>query len=330
MREIDVSIVIVTYNTEQITYQCVQSVLKSETDYTYEIIVIDNNSSDQTATRLNADFPQIKVIESDKNLGFSKGNNVGIAASIGKYVLLLNSDTILFENSLQNLLKTAISKGYQITGPVLLNADHSIQRSWFNFPSALKIFLRLTDFYLLFYKLSKSVLFKLIYGWRKPAFMITEINEDVQMDYLTFACILLKRDVIEQIGNLDEDLFFYQEDCEYGLRAAKHNYRFMYCVSAKVIHLGGTSSGQFSWLAFENDILGLLHIYKKHYSAQKFKLINWVISAALQIRIMLSYFGFYNHFKKSGLYNKEVSKANAQEQITDKYVKLKKAVKNYN
>lgn len=329
MSQFDVSIVIVTFNTEQITYDCIQSIFNSETKFKYEVIVVDNNSFDHTIKRIEEDFPCVNIISSTENLGFSKGNNIGIDKSKGKYVLLLNSDTLLLKNSLENLLQAAIKQNYMITGPVLLNADLSIQRSWFNFPSALKIFLRLTDIYLIFYSISNSVFLKLFYLGRKPAFMVSNITIDTKMDYLTFACILIKRDVIEDIGKLDEGLFFYQEDCEYGLRAKKHNYEFTYCVSSQIIHLGGSSSGNFSWLAFQNDILGLLHIYKKHYSFQKFKEVKRVIYYALKFRIIFSFFGFYNYLRKSGLYANKNPKTYDKEHIRVKYITLKNIVKNY-
>jgi len=325
----DVSIIIVSYNTEQITYDCIRSIFESETKYKYEIILVDNNSADRTVERLQQDFPTITIITSDKNLGFSKGNNIGIDKSKGNYILLLNSDTLLFKDSLENLLQSAIEKNYQITGPVLLNIDRSIQRSWFNFPSALKTFLRLTDIYLLFYRFSSSILFKLFYFGRKPAFMVSKIDADTKMNYLTFACILIKRNVIEGMGKLDEDLFFYQEDCEFGLRARKNGYEFMYCVSSKIIHLGGTSSGKFSWIAFENDILGILHIYKKHYTKKKFNQVKLAILLALRIRITFSYLGFYNHLKKSGLYFKEKQIQPEKKQIRGNYIRLMNSVKNF-
>ncbi len=328
MNDIDVSIVIVTYNTEQITCECIESVLASITKYKFEVIVIDNDSSDNTVDRLIKNFPSICVISSPINLGFSKANNVGIDKSTGKYILLLNSDTLLFKSSLDDLLNAAVENNYQITGPILLNADLSIQRSWFNFPSAIKIFLRLTNLYLLFYKFSKSIFFIFFCYGKKPAFMVKEILKDCSMDYLTFAAILINRDVIQNIGKLDEGLFFYQEDCEYGLRAYKNNYKIIYCVSSKIIHLGGSSSSKFSWLAFENDIIGLLHIYKKHYSKIKFKKIKWIIIFALKYRVVFTYFGFYKQLRKSGLYKKQ-TEIKTQESIRNKYISLIMKVRNY-
>lgn len=330
MKLIDVSIIIVSYNTKKLTHECVKSILYSKTKFSYEIIVVDNNSADGTVKRLNKDFPQIEVIASSVNLGFSKANNLGIASASGQYILLLNSDTILFVDSLDSLLNAAIAKKYFITGPVLLNKDLSIQRSWFNFPSAIKIFLRLTDIYLLIYKFSNSRLFRIFSPSKKPAFMISEISEDQEMDYLSFACILIKRNVINEIGVLDEGLFFYQEDCEYGLRAKKNNYKFIYTVSSKIIHLGGSSSGKFSWMSFENDILGLLHVYKKHYPYSQFKKIKQIICVALKYRKNLSYFGFFKSVKKSGLYVKTDSNLLKNDKASYKYKELLKIVKAYN
>jgi len=330
MKLIDVSIIIVTYNTKELTCECINSILKSETKFNYEIIVVDNNSADGTVERLYKDFPQIKVIASPKNMGFSKGNNLGIESASGQYIMLLNSDTILFKDSLDSLLLTAIVKKYYISGPVLLNKDLTIQRSWFNFPSAIKIFLRLTDIYLIIYKFSNSNLFRILSPSKKPAFMISEISEDQKMDYLSFACILIKRNVIDEIGKLDEGLFFYQEDCEYGLRAKKNNYNFIYTVSSKIIHLGGSSSGKFSWMVFENDILGLLHIYRKHYPYSEFKKIRQIIYTALKYRKNLSYFGFFKGVKKSGLYDQTTPNQQEKGKVSCKYKELMKMVKAYN
>lgn len=299
---IDLSIVIVTYNTEKITFDCVQSIYNSKTQFNFEVIVVDNCSSDNTINTLRESFANINIISSSENIGFSKGNNLGILSAKGKYILLLNSDTLGFENSIENLMVSAIHNNYDICGPILLNADLTIQRSWFNFPSTMKVFLRLTDIYLIFYKLSNISFFKLLYFDKKPAFMIGEMKIDSKMDYLSFACILIKKDVIDEIGGLDESLFFYHEDCEYGFRAKQYNYSINYTIASKVIHFGGTSSNKFSFLAFENDINGLLHVCRKYYSLRIFKRVKYAIILALQWRILFWHFGYYRQIKRFGLY----------------------------
>lgn len=329
--EVDLSIIIVSYNTEQFTLDCIRSILKSETTFSYEIIVVDNNSSDGIVSKLNLEFPDVSVIVSDKNRGFAVGNNIGIKRAKGKYILLLNSDTLMFRNSLENLLKSAITKKYDITGPVFLNSDFTIQRSWFNFPSPSKIFLRFSEIYLLFYWISKLSVFNIIFHRGKPAFLIKEIIEDTKMDYLSFACILIKRSVIDTLGKLEEGLFFYHEDCDYGLRSFKKDISFNYCVSSKIIHFGGMSSRKVSWFAFENDIKGLLFIYKKHYSEAEFKKAKAALHSALIWRIFFLSFGFYKNIRQIGLYNedkpenKKIKKLNAKK----KYLELLRIIKDY-
>lgn len=303
-----ISIVIVSYNTSKITLETIESVFNSLTKYDFEVILVDNASKDNTVTEAKRIFSDIKIIENEVNLGFSKANNLGINSSSGEYVLLLNSDTILYNDTLELLMDEAILKGYEICGPQLLNKDLTVQRSWFNFPSTIKIFLRLTDIYLLFYKLSKTYLFKLVFTFRKPAFMISNLKDNTKVDYLSFACILIKRDLLNGLGLLDEELFFYHEDCEYGLRCSKNNHEIYYCTKPKLIHLGGCSSINSSLIAMKNDVKGLLHIYKKHYNQISIQKIKYSIRFALKWRIFFWHFGFYKYAKKIGLYQNPTNK----------------------
>jgi GT2 family glycosyltransferase len=329
MTKIDISIIIVSYNTVEITSSCIRSIIQSKTNYIYEIILVDNNSTDNTTKIIQKEFTNITIINLDNNRGFSKANNIGIKIAKGEYILLLNSDTILFEDSLEGLLLTAINKKYEIVGPVLLNADHSIQRSWFDFPSLLKISLRLLDCYKPFYKFKNLSYLELIFFGKKPAFMHKCFETDTSVDYLSFACILIERKIIERIGFLDENLFFYQEDCEYGLRANANNIPIIYTTSSRLIHLGGSSSSKFSWFAFENDILGLLHIYKKYYSKYSVFCLKFILYFILCWRKTLLNFGFYKEIKKSGLYKKgKTIKLNTQ-LARNNYNKLISLVYNY-
>jgi GT2 family glycosyltransferase len=329
--KIDLSIVIVTYKTKQVTIDCIESIYKSNTKYSFEIIVVDNNSQDGTVEYIQSKFPNVILIPSNINNGFSKGNNIGIQNSSGDYVMLLNSDTLLFKDSIDTIMYSALKNGYKICGPVLLNNDLSIQRSWFNFPSSAKIFLRLTEFYTLFYKLSNLYFIKFLFHKYKPAFMLSDIKQSQKMNYLSFACVLISRDVFNSIGLLDENLIFYHEDCEYGIRANKSNYEIYYNVDSRVIHLGGTSSSSSSIFAFENDIRGLLYVYKKHYSQSKFKVLKLSIYLALSWRIIFWHFGFYRQLKKYGIYKEVKQTENKKDAILlyEKYNFLRNLASNY-
>jgi GT2 family glycosyltransferase len=318
---IDVSIIIISYNTEKYTADCVRSVLDSATSCSYEIIVVDNNSSDNTVIVLKRDFPGIRVVELKENSGFSAANNIAIQQATGEYILLLNSDTVLLKDSLENLLKSAISSKYDISGPVLLNPDRTIQRSWFDFPRPLKTFLRFSDLNLIIYKTGGFLLARLFYKGKNPAFTKRRITSDTSMDYLSFACILIKREIFDLIGELDENLLFYHEDCDYGLRAAGKKILINYCISSTVIHYGGMTSGQYSWSAFENDIKGVLYIFKKHYPDAVFARTKMALRFALSWRIIFLNFGFYRDVKRIGLYGYHQDK--------DPLIKMSAAKKKY-
>lgn len=327
----DLSIVVVTFNTAQVTFNCIKSIFETQPQINFEVILVDNGSIDNTLNLIKESFPLVKLVVLEKNYGFSFANNRGIDISIANHILLLNSDTLILKDSIENLYFSAVNNNYEIVAPILLNSDFSVQRSWFNFPSTIKIFFRITNLYLLFYSASDSWLFKTFTLSKKPAFMVKNITVDTVMDYLSFACILINRDVINKIGNLDENLFFYHEDCEYGIRAHKNNYRLLYAVNSKVIHLGGTSSNNSSIQSFENDIYGLLYVYKIHYSTFSLRKLKVSLYLALLWRIFFWNFGYYRQLEKIGLYSfNDLGIINYDDrQLLEKYKELLKVVSNY-
>lgn len=315
MYQIDLSIIIVSFNTNEITYNCINSIRNSITNYTYEIILIDNNSTDETVNNINKSFKDIKIFELPENVGFSKANNIGINYAKGEFILLLNSDTILFANTINNLLNEIKSNKNEIYSPIILNSDYSIQRSVFKFPNPLKIFLRITDFY--------SIIFKILKYFKPP----TSTNKNI--NYVSFAAVIIKSDVFKRIGALDENLFFYHEDCEFGLRANLHNIKIIKLKEAKLIHLGGSSSNEFSISAFENDIKGLIYIFKKFYNSISFIFLKIAIMSALSIRIILWHFGLYRRIKKISIYEDKMPKNKTNDNhLLNKYISLFKYVFN--
>ncbi|MBB2145913.1 glycosyltransferase [Pedobacter sp. LMG 31464] len=327
MQQIDLSIIIVTFNTEEISLACINSILTSKTSFNFEIIVVDNHSMDQTTTRIKEEFSEVVLIESNTNLGFAKGVNLGIKQSKGKHLLLLNSDTLLFADTLETLMNDAIVHNYGIVGATMLNKNQTIQRSWFDFPTTLKIFLRLTNLSIVLFKLLHSPFFKHLFFWKKPAFLL-QAEQVSEMDYLSFACILFKKEVIEAVGLLDEEMVFYHEDCEFALRASKQGYKFMYS-KAKVIHFGGTSSINNPIFSFENDIKGLLHLYKKHYSKRSFSTLKRVIQLALYCRLFLWRFGYFKRIHKFLIYEDLGERTPKNEALFAKYKELIKMASTY-
>ncbi|PWG81029.1 glycosyltransferase family 2 protein, partial [Pararcticibacter amylolyticus] len=312
----DVSIIIVSYNTKNLTLACLKSIVESETAFSYEILVVDNNSSDGSQEAISVYYPEVTLIKNDSNVGFSAANNIGIRQSIGTYKWLLNSDTVLFRNTLELLISCAKTTGSRIFAPKLLNPDLSSQKSLFREPTIFKIFLRLTDITVLIRQVLSSYFGRFLVRILSP-------NEtlhiyDKRISYASFASILIHSDVFTEMGLLDEHLTFYHEDCEFGLRVKKNGERIYICNISQLIHFGGSSSDKFSFWTFKNDISGLLYVYKKYYSKEQQIRLKKAILIAMKIRLFLVKFGFYTEIKKMGVY---VNQERASSKIDIDYIR---------
>lgn len=224
----DVSIIIVNYNTLDITKNCIDSIYKSNTKVKFEIIVVDNGSTDGSKeyfSSLVEKYNNFKYIYNTANLGFSKANNLGIKNSVGDYLLLLNSDTIVLSDAIDKLLGFTCSRNnVGVVGPKLLNKDGSLQSSCFNFPTIR----RAIDQY-----------------WRKKGekldkFAPKEVNP-VVVDAVVGAAFLITPEARKKVGLLDEKYFFYYEDLDFCRRVSRSGLRTFYFPSSEVIHLHGKS-----------------------------------------------------------------------------------------
>ena len=137
----DLSVIIVNWNTKKLLEDCLASIFKFTKNLDFEVIVVDNSSSDGSQKMVQNKFPKVKLIQNKDNLGFAKANNIGIKLAIGKYILLLNSDTYLIENSLQKLVEFAVKQeNLGVLAPQLLNSDETIQQAVGFFPDLPQIF----------------------------------------------------------------------------------------------------------------------------------------------------------------------------------------------
>ena len=231
----ELSIVIVSYNTKNILRDCLSSVIKNTRGLDYEIIVIDNASSDGSIEMLKKEFSSTRIIRNKENLGFAKANNQGIRIAKGDNILLLNSDTIVFDNCLYKISEFIKSRSdIGILGCKVLNRDKSLQYSCFHNPTLL------TE--LVFF--SKTIIknfwdplsyFKHMRYWNH--------NSLKEVDCLSGCFFWVKKDVFEQVGLLDEDFFMYFEDFEFCRRMKKRShYKIYYYPEAEIIHLGTMSA----------------------------------------------------------------------------------------
>lgn len=275
------SIVIVNYNVRYFLEQTLLSVFKSTTYFKYEVIVVDNNSSDDSVDMLSVKFPTITVIANTENYGFSKANNQAIRASGGEYVLLLNPDTLIQENTLQKCIdfmesnENAGGLGVKMvdgTGAFLPESKRG-------FPSPLAAFSKMSG-------LSKLFPNSKIFGKYHLSYLSK--NETNKIDVISGAFMLLRKKVLDEIGFLDEDYFMYGEDIDLSYRIKKAGYENYYLADSTIIHFKGESTKKGSLNYVRVFYNAMIIFSKKHVSGASGKLLSVLLHLAIYIRAFLA------------------------------------------
>lgn len=199
---VDVSIIILNYNTCRLTMDCLRSVYDSETRYSYEIILIDNNSHDHSVETISKEFPDVLLIANSENVGFAKGNNQGMEAASGRYVLLLNSDTVVRKDTLETMVAFMDTRpDLGASGCKVILPDGSLDKACKRgFPTPSASFYYAFGFSKLFPDRPRFNGYQL--GYLDP-------DDSYPVDCLVGAFMLLRRETIEQVGGLDETFFMY-------------------------------------------------------------------------------------------------------------------------
>ncbi len=291
MKKPKISIIILNYNTKKLLDQVISSVLETTNNIDFEIIVSDNNSSDGSIEMVKNKFPQVILIENKENGGFAKGNNIAIEKSSGEFILLLNSDTIVQKDCIEKcvaFLEAGDEKMGAVGCRVLLKdgtLDHACRRG---FPTPSASF---------FYFLKFHKLFPHHKTFSKYTLSYLSEFETNEVDALTGAFMLLKRDVIKKVGLLDEDFFMYGEDLDWCFRIKESGYKIMYYPEVSIIHLKGQSSKKRPvkiTYAFYN---AMIIFYKKHYKNKYNRIVNFFMYLAIYTKFVLSLLkGFFkNH-----------------------------------
>lgn len=235
-----VSIIIVSYNTEQLIDECIASIYSSENNFSYEIIVVDNNSTDCTVKKLSEKYPDIIIIKNTENLKFAKANNQAASIAKGDYLLLLNSDTIVYQKNISKLVYFMENLPEYIicTGPKILNNDLSLQSSGYPLPSVCE---RITMSFKL-YKYLPYPLNSILLPMGTPS----KKGKSRKVGWVSGSCMLMRKKQYLEIGGLNETMDFYGEEPEFGFRSHKNGYSTMYFPDAEIIHLGGASTNSSS------------------------------------------------------------------------------------
>ena len=269
----DLSIIIVNYRTYELTKNAINSVLETVKS-SYEIFVVDNGSQDNSYEKLKFRFSneisekKIKTIANKSNKGFATANNIAIKESKGDYILLLNSDTIVKENSIDsslNYIKTQEDVG--AVGPKILlpngDLDKAAKR---NFPNPKNSFYKLFGFS------------KIIKNSKSNNYNLDNLDPEgiYEVDSLVGAFMLVKKETINQIGLLDEDYFMYGEDIDWCYRIKQANWKVIYYGKAKIIHYKGSSSKKQNLRLIYEFYKSMYLFYNKHYK-NKYSILTRVI-----------------------------------------------------
>ncbi len=282
----DLSVVIVNYQTFDLTRDTINSILKYSYPFSYEIIVVDNASKDDSLDKLKDYFKDlVKFVPSKENNGFAAGNNQGLKIASGKYVLLLNSDTVVRENTLEdiyNFMEDNPDVGACGCRVVLADGslDKACKRSFPNIKNS---------FYRLFHIPTDS---------GEDNYNLDNLADDgiYEIDCLTGAFMFIRRKCLESVGLLDETFFMYGEDIDLCYRIKQDNWKVMYYGKDVITHFKGASSKkQKSKLIYE-FYRAMYIYYKKHISDDTFFAVNLAVYLGIAILCILKL--ILNFFKK--------------------------------
>lgn len=275
---IDVSIIIVSFNTRELLESLLISIIENTKRVRFEIIVVDNASTDDSARLAKELTKEVlgRVLKNTKNLGFAKANNQGIRRARGKYLLLLNSDTHLIEDSVSGMFDfLEKDKSVGVAGCKLLNRDGSLQENGGFFPDIWRLFLwaLLLDDLPVLNRLNLYHPHKIFYQGKKS------------VDWVTGAFFMIRRNVIEEVGLFSEKFFMYVEEIEYCWRVKKFGWRVIYNPLTSIVHIGGASSNREKVIT--GEYRGLIVFYKLHKSRIENMLLRIFLKTGAFLRVIL-------------------------------------------
>jgi GT2 family glycosyltransferase len=270
----------VNWNVCELLEGCLASIFTHPPSAPFEVIVVDNASADDSVSMLRKKFPEVTVIENSGNPGFAAANNQGIKAAHGEYTMLLNPDTLIHPDAFDVMIRgmdQEISAG--VCGPQILNPDGSLQQG----PGVLPTFRSLLYGKTIF---RKTGLFRKHYQELK--IKNRDLNESDQgfVNKLSGAAVMVRSEVFDQVGLLDESFFLYYEDTDLFYRIIQAGWKPLYLPNATITHIGGQSSNQFS---VQTKILlyrSLFMFLRKHFGVYKTFFFSLVFKPAFFLRVI--------------------------------------------
>jgi GT2 family glycosyltransferase len=274
------SIIIVSWNTSDLLAKCLASIYSHPPGCQFEVLIVDNNSTDNSVEMVRQQFPQVILFPNKHNIGFAPANNQAIRQSSGQYTLLLNPDTEVHAGTLETLVNFLDeNSAVGAVGPLTLNPDSSLQTSCYPLPTLAREFWRL-------FHLDK------FYPYGSYNMSKWDRNTKRQVDALLGACLMVRKTIMDEIGLLDEDYFIYSEEIDLCYRVQKAGWTLYWVPQAQIIHYGGQSTKQVAAEMFLRLYQGKVLYFQKHYSWLTVQLYKIIIMAASLPRLLMSLFAW--------------------------------------
>jgi GT2 family glycosyltransferase len=272
----DVSIIIVNWNTKKLLLECLSSVFKTINKLSFEIWLVDNASSDGSVEAVKQNYPDVKIIQNKKNLGFAAANNIALERMCGQYALLLNTDTILTNGAVENLFDF-MEKNYDagMACGQLLNQDGSKQNSIANFPGIHSL-------------ICNESLLQILFPKKFPG-KRREYKKPVEVDSCIGACLMVRKKAMDEVGLLDKRYFFFFEETDWAYRMKQAGWKIYFVPSAGIFHIQGQTVGHSagSRIMFYRS----RYIYFKKWHPRSYPFVRLIIFVRLLINASLSLAG---------------------------------------
>jgi GT2 family glycosyltransferase len=262
---VDLSIAVISYNTRDLLLACLQSVLDRTTDVDYEVIVVDNASHDGSVDAVRARFPHVTVIANAENDGFAKACNQAAAVSSGRYLLLLNSDTVMQRRTLRTMV-TCLDQHLDIGAVSCLQRDEHgrVLQSCFPFPS-IRDHVRYAE--------ALPTVVRRLVGTMSPM----DFTQSQDVEWANGACLMIRKALFERLGGLDERFFMYFEDVDLCRRVQQLDYRVRHVAEGEVVHLLGRSSRTNRNGLNKQWELSRIRYVEKHFAQpRRFLMKSWI------------------------------------------------------
>lgn len=279
----DLSVVILSFNTQKLLEDCLISIFKKTTNIDFEVIVVDNASVDGSVGMVKKKFSQVKLIINSENLGFAKGNNQAIQKAKGEFILLLNSDTVVKEQSLEKMVK--FMRAYPeagVVGPKLLNEDGTFQPSAGRFPNLPVVWI---------------MLFKEKFGGSQ--LVRASYSETREVDWVMGAALMVRKEILNKTGLLDEKIFMYYDEVEWCYRIKKAGFKVYFYPEPKIIHLWQKSSLSGRKSPILANYKGLIYFYQKHKSLLELFLLRILLKLKAIAALGIGYLTNNSYLKET-------------------------------